>query len=377
MSGSGVELLFGPLLLGLILSTGAYGVMCVQMLLYYQSFKRDARWIRYFILYLLFAETVNLLFEIGIVYEPLIVRYGQCQICVFPPTFPHDHPGSQRALIVSPLLIPGDAISIVAVSTPVQIFTAWRISVITNSIIFPLIITVLSVVSFGGGLFVSIFAAIRNEFREFQSFAPTVILWLVTSAVCDFLITIILTYSLTTRKTGFTAVDGQINRIIRLTVQTGAITAAAALADVILFLAFPGSTLNFIPDFPLSKLYTISLLSTLNARTRGRTTDAEERMPNALFNDSTAQKSMTNTTRNSILHPISTNVHVYPNTYQSPNGTIVGSVGRPFEEPKLEDSIQSPLRYPYHPSHSRQTSTTEISSVPPGVPPKPGNPIRF
>ncbi|KAK6996930.1 hypothetical protein R3P38DRAFT_1948419 [Favolaschia claudopus] len=235
MSGSGVELLFGPLLLGLILSTGAYGVMCVQMLLYYQSFKRDARWIRYFILYLLFAETVNLLFEIGIVYEPLIVRYG-----------------SQRALIVSPLLIPGDAISIVAVSTPVQIFTAWRISVITNSIIFPLIITVLSVVSFGGGLFVSIFAAIRNEFREFQSFAPTVILWLVTSAVCDFLITIILTYSLTTRKTGFTAVDGQINRIIRLTVQTGAITAAAALADVILFLAFPGSTLNFIPDFPLS-----------------------------------------------------------------------------------------------------------------------------
>jgi hypothetical protein len=27
-------------------------------------------------LYLFFAETLNLLFEIGIIYEPLIIRYG-------------------------------------------------------------------------------------------------------------------------------------------------------------------------------------------------------------------------------------------------------------------------------------------------------------
>ncbi|KAJ7466880.1 hypothetical protein FB451DRAFT_400447 [Mycena latifolia] len=226
MAGTGVELLFGPMLLGVLLSTGVYGVMTSQMLRYYQTYQKDARWIRFLMLYLFFIETANLLIEIGIIYEPLIVRYG-----------------TQQALVTSPLLLPGDAISIVLASTPIQLFTAWRISVITGSIILSLLISVFAVVSFGGGLLVTVFVSIRNEFREFQSFSNVVIIWLVSSAVCDVLIAIVLTYSLYSRKTGFTAVDGQINRIIRLTVQTGAITAVAALTDLILFLAFPTTTL--------------------------------------------------------------------------------------------------------------------------------------
>ncbi|KAJ7850364.1 hypothetical protein B0H13DRAFT_2360754 [Mycena leptocephala] len=158
-------------------------------------------------LYLFFAETANLLIEIGVIYEPLIIRYG-----------------TQRALIISPLLIPGDAISIVMVSTPVQLFTAWRISVITESIVLPFIISVLSIGSLGGGLLVTGFASIRNEFREFQSFSGAVIVWLICSAVCDVLIAVRLTYFLMTHKT-FTAVNSQINRVIPLVVQTGAVTA--------------------------------------------------------------------------------------------------------------------------------------------------------
>ncbi|KAJ6497963.1 hypothetical protein C8R47DRAFT_314697 [Mycena vitilis] len=285
MAGTGVELLFGPMLIGVLLSTAAYSIMAVQMLQYYQTYLKDARWIRYFMLYLLFVESANLFIEIAIIYQPLIVSWG-----------------ARQALITSPLFLPGDAISIVLVSTPIQIFTAWRISVITGSIVLSLIISVLSIASFGGGLLVTIFVSVRNEFQEFQSFSGAVIVWLICSAVCDILIAVVLTYSLATRKTGFTAVDGQINRIIRLTVQTGAITAIAALADVILFLSFPTTTLQFIPDFPLSKLYTICLLSTLNARARGRTEDPEQRMPNALFKESTTQQSMF-TTQNSF-HPV-------------------------------------------------------------------------
>ncbi|KAJ6561257.1 hypothetical protein B0H10DRAFT_1154899 [Mycena sp. CBHHK59/15] len=194
------------------------------------------------------------------------------------------------------LTAPLDAISIVMVSTPVQLFTAWRISVITGSIVPTLLISVLSIASFGGGLLVTVFVSIRTEFAQFQSFRGAVVLWLVCSAVCDVFITGMLTYSLYTRKTGL-AVDGQINRIIRLTVQTGAITALAALADVLLFLAFPDTTLQFIPDFPLSKLYTIALVSTLNARVRGRAEDAEQRLPNALFNESQSQSLSLNTLR--------------------------------------------------------------------------------
>ncbi|KAJ6573594.1 hypothetical protein DFH09DRAFT_1152149 [Mycena vulgaris] len=293
MAGTGVELLFGPMLIGVILSTAVYGIMISQMLRYYQTYRKDATWIRYFMLYLFFAETANLLFEIGIIYEPLIVRYG-----------------APRAVITSPLLLPADAISIVMVSTPIQLFTAWRISVITGSIALSMLISVLSVASFGGGLLVTVFVSIRNEFQEFQSFSMAVIVWLICSATCDVLIAVVLTYSLWSRKTGFTAVDGQINRVIRLTVQTGAITAVAALADLILFLSFPTTTLQFIPDFPLSKLYTICLLSTLNARARGRTEDAEQRLPNALFEEKTTTQIST-----MVSHYPQSNMHTTQNSF--------------------------------------------------------------
>ncbi|KAF8187568.1 hypothetical protein K438DRAFT_1972715 [Mycena galopus ATCC 62051] len=337
-----VELLFGPLLIGVILSTAAYGVMSTQvnhllhlaepsltvfqMLLYYQKYKSDASWIRYFMLFLFAAETVNLLFEIAIVYEPLIVRYG-----------------TPRAVVIAPLLLPGDAVSIVLVSTPVQFFTAWRIKVITGSFVIPFIICTLSVTSFVGGILVTIFVAIRNEFHEFQSFAPAVIVWLVSSAVCDVLITAVLTYSLATRKTGhFAAVDDQINRIIRLTVQTGAITAVAALADVILFLVFPATTLNFMPDFPLAKLYTISLLSTLNSRSRGRSEDGQ-RPPNALFSDSTTQKSTITSGGRAPSQYL--NVHAN-NKYHSTNGTMASPTGRPFVIQGVADISFKDMHYP-------------------------------
>ncbi|KAJ7731677.1 hypothetical protein DFH07DRAFT_945119, partial [Mycena maculata] len=240
------------------------------------------------VLYLFFAETVNVLCVIGIVYEPLIVRYG-----------------SPQALVTSPILLPADAISIVAVSTPIQLFTAWRISIITGSVALPLLVSVLSAASLGGGVLVTAFVTIRNQFQEFQSFSAEIIFWLTSSALCDVMIAVILTYSLWTRKTGFTAMDGQINRIIRLTVQTGAITAVAALTDLILFLSFPGTTLQFITDFPLSKLYTICLLSTLNARTRGKAEDAEQRPPNVLFKETglTPVQSLTATQKQNTFKP--------------------------------------------------------------------------
>ncbi|KAJ7031068.1 hypothetical protein C8F04DRAFT_1112169 [Mycena alexandri] len=297
MASTGVELLFGPLLIGVLLGTAVYGVMAVQMLRYYQMYKKDAHWIRYFLLYLFIVESVNLAVQIGIVYEPLIVRYGS-------------HLNFPSSLFITSVMA----------STPIQLFTAWRISVITGSIVIPLLISALAVVSFGGAVLVTIFVTIRNEFQEFQSFSWAVIIWLISSAVVDVLIAAKLTHSLSTRRTGFSAMDGQINRLIRLTVQTGAITAIVALVDVILFLAFPVGRLfhrhQFIVDFPLPKLYAICLLSTLNARSRGRTEDAEQRMPNALF------KETTTTTRSqgqSHLPPNKeTTVHAKQNMYPPP-----------------------------------------------------------
>jgi len=67
-------------------------------------------------------------------------------------------------------------------------------------------------------------------------------------------------------KTGIARTDDVIDKIIKLTVQTCLFTSLIASIDLILFLA-DHTALYLAFTGPLSKLYTNSLLSTLNART--------------------------------------------------------------------------------------------------------------
>ncbi|KAJ6594662.1 hypothetical protein B0H19DRAFT_1247319 [Mycena capillaripes] len=257
---AGVELLFGPMLIGTLLNMMLYGVMFVQMVAYYQRYTNDSAWIRYFnqMLYLLIVQSANVVVQLGIIYDPLIIKNGQ-----------------QVAIALSPKLLPGDSIIISIVAAPIQLFTAWRISVITGSFILPGIIGLLSLGSFGAGITVSSMLSMNPEFRNFGRFKPEIIIWLVLSAVCDIVIAIGMTHALSTRRTGFSTVDGQINRIVRLTVETGALTAITALVDVALFLAFPKTSINFSVDFFLSNLYTCSMLAMLNSRERQKPADVE------------------------------------------------------------------------------------------------------
>ncbi|KAJ7862929.1 hypothetical protein B0H14DRAFT_2290186, partial [Mycena olivaceomarginata] len=122
------------------------------------------------------------------------------------------------------------------VSTPIQLFAAWRISVLSRSFIFPGLITSISLLSFASGINMSVNVFRNPEYREFHSFKTAATVWLASSAVCDVVIAVGMTHALYTRKTGFGFVNGQINRIIRLSLETGALTAITALMDIFLFL---------------------------------------------------------------------------------------------------------------------------------------------
>jgi len=152
------------------------------------------------------------------------------------------------------------------ISTPVQIFMAWRIKVISQSRLLFYTITVFAICSFIGGLANTIAVTIINEYANLHRFDGSVITWLASSGITDILITVSLVWILLKKRTNIRATDDAVSRIVRLTVQTGAITAVSAILDVILFLAVPNTTVNFVWDFALSKLYTNALMSTLNAR---------------------------------------------------------------------------------------------------------------
>ncbi|KAL4256089.1 hypothetical protein AB1N83_011796 [Pleurotus pulmonarius] len=232
-----VELIFGPMLFGVFLNTLLYGVLMLQAFIYQRTYKSDKTWIRCLVGYLFFVETLNTAFDWGTMYEPLVKRWG-----------------AERATRIVPVMLEADHVVMVMISTPVQLFIAWRIKIISGSSRLAGLIAFFAFSSFIGG------------FASTVRIRGPIITWLASAATADVLITSSLVYSLRKRKTGIKSTDDAIDRIVRLTIQTGMITAIFAASDVILYTTSTETGLNFIFDFPLSKLYTNSLVSTLNAR---------------------------------------------------------------------------------------------------------------
>ncbi|RDB17460.1 hypothetical protein Hypma_001627 [Hypsizygus marmoreus] len=244
-----IQLLFGPMLIGAFMNAILYGVMVVQMFMYHQTYKRDPTWMRFFILFLFVLETLNTGFDIAMMYEPLVAKFGTTDATTFFPMF----------LAADPLLT-------VIISTPIQIFIAWRIKIISRATWLAVGICILAIISLGGGIWLTVTVVhVRRYTRKPELHWPA-LMWLLASAIADVTITVSLSMHLRRRKTGFSGTDDAIDRIIRLTIQTGFVTAVFAILDVVCFLALPHTTINFVWDFALSKLYTNALMSTLNAR---------------------------------------------------------------------------------------------------------------
>lgn len=239
---------YAPMLIGVFFNMILYGILVMQVLQYYTTYREDRLWMKLFVAYLFVVETCNTGFDMHIMYEPLILRFGKPTATKFFPTL----------FVTEPLCI-------TLVSTPIQLFFAWRIKTITKSVWIPSIISVLAFTSLAGGLWTSAKLVIIKVFVRKPELHTSALIWFLASCVADVLITGTLVLSLTKRKTGFVATDTVIDKIIRMTVQTGAITSLFAIGDVLFFMLIPGA-FNFIWDLSLAKLYTNCLMSTLNAR---------------------------------------------------------------------------------------------------------------
>ncbi|KAK0221029.1 hypothetical protein EDD85DRAFT_1028567 [Armillaria nabsnona] len=105
-------------------------------------------------------------------------------------------------------------------------------------------------------------------FSTDPAMTDVVTIWLASDCLCDIVITFLLVRHLHDRrgqKTGFKRSDDLVDKIIRITVQTGLITSLCALVDLITYLSLP-TGIHLIFNLPLSKLYTNSLMSSLNSR---------------------------------------------------------------------------------------------------------------
>ncbi|KAJ7207259.1 hypothetical protein GGX14DRAFT_456735 [Mycena pura] len=252
--------LSGPLIIAYLVHWGLCGSLAIQLYLYYEAFPNDR------------LSTKCLVYGVYTVEIAQTILITHDAFSVFGYGF-----GNLSALTsmhFNWLTVPIMSGFVACVG---QFFYAYRIYVLSNSKIIPTLIVAVSSASMVGGLIAGAFGFIAGDMTRVNSRRISVVvgIWCGGCAVCDILIATCTTYYLAKGGSGYRQTRVLISRLIRLTIETGSITAVVALANLVLYFAFPGKTYYIISALIAPKLYANTILAVLNARIQilgGRTT---------------------------------------------------------------------------------------------------------
>jgi len=241
--GTRIGTIFGAFTMGIIFNVLLYGVVTQQYHMYLLIHRNDKLWLRLYVSYLFIADTLHTGFLIGLLYQSLITHNGQIE------------------RLGQPLWILA-AVPVIAgfVAFTVQIVYAARIRQIFGYTLVPAIIILLSFTSGAASVWNAVILFIPNR----PTFTAALSTWLITGTVADILIAFIMLWHLYKRRNVPDSAN-VVQRVGRVIIQTNLITTICAFLDTVVFLASPNAA-HTLFNFPLSKFYTISILSSLNSR---------------------------------------------------------------------------------------------------------------
>ncbi|KAG6810035.1 hypothetical protein H0H92_013625 [Tricholoma furcatifolium] len=156
------------------------------------------------------------------------------------------------------------------VASIVQMFFCYRIWIMKKQgWILPVVvfISMVSLVALVGGLMAGIQVYRAGTDIKAQHYKTDLYLWLIGSAVADLLIALILvTILLMTRNSDHPWTNSILMRLVRMIMETNLLTAGMAILTVSLFFAYPEEQYFTCPSLFIGKLYSNSLVATLNYR---------------------------------------------------------------------------------------------------------------
>ncbi|KAJ6528764.1 hypothetical protein DFH09DRAFT_1412728 [Mycena vulgaris] len=237
----------GPLVLGYLLPWGLFGTLSVQLYLYYQAFPTD-KWSTKCLVYT--AYTLELVHTILSTHDAFAMfGYGFAD------------PSALTEVEFSWLAVP---IMSGLVAFIGQSFYAYRVHVLSKSWFIPILIVVVSLTSSVGAFILGAFvfqAGSLAPINHRKSVVATAV-WCGASALSD----IIIAFKLSKYDMGFRQTRALVSKVVRLTIETGSLTALVALTTVTLFLTFPDRDFYATPAALMPTLYANSILVILNAR---------------------------------------------------------------------------------------------------------------
>ncbi|KAI0253262.1 hypothetical protein BJV78DRAFT_1281075 [Lactifluus subvellereus] len=245
--------LVGPILIGNLLGWLLIGVLTVQLYVYYLSFPRDSWQTKSTVYGLYLLEIAQTVVATNVAWSTLCAGWGNPRVLV------HTSWGFAMIPVVNG-----------AIAGWVQLFFALRIWVLGKNPFWKAVTVAISIISVAQGA-AAVTASTKyvfiNNLNKVSVVVPMVCIHLGGGVIADTLIAVSMVYLLTAAKksTWSKAANKRVTQLIRITVETGVLSAVAASVDLGLFLCLRNNV-HFTFAAALSKLYSNALMMSLNSR---------------------------------------------------------------------------------------------------------------
>jgi len=252
-----LDLKTGVIEIGILISTFLFGITTVQTYIYYRGNTRDPWWLKTLVAIVWLLETINTVLICAYLYTITVTKFGNFEAL-------QDMPWT---LDVS-FFIGG------LVSAFVQSFFAYRVHVISGRWAVSILAWVLSITRAAVTLLICVLTIEEGHITNYEARYPwTITLSLVVAMSIDVLNTCALCYYLRQLRTQFKGTNSLIDKIMTYSIETGLITSVCAVAMLILELSRPDWNIWLGILMFYVKLYSNSLLLSLNGRSSLRSTE--------------------------------------------------------------------------------------------------------
>ncbi|VDC06020.1 unnamed protein product [Peniophora sp. CBMAI 1063] len=250
----------GALEIGVFMAFFLSGITAVQTFIYYQSdFRSDSHWIKVLIVFVLVVEIVHDGLVAGFIYNATINGFGD---------------------FASLELAPWALSSSIAVGSlaqaPVQLFFAWRVYVMRRKHIWITAVSATaSLLRVACSIAIAVLSQNRSIIVSIERYKWLVITTLASGAFVDVLNTTMLVYVLYRARGEISRSRKMVERLMLWSVETGLLTTMVSILGLILLFALPDTPAFLSVGMVFAKLYSNTLLASLNGRVSLRSTGTQ------------------------------------------------------------------------------------------------------
>ncbi|KAJ6460134.1 hypothetical protein C8R47DRAFT_128585 [Mycena vitilis] len=251
---------FGVLYLAVVLSASLYGVGLLQFWLYIRKYhSQDPMGVKALVVTVLICDTCQQGLLCHALYLYLVTSMEDPSLLV----------SAVRTVLIQVFFS-------CAIATLVQQFYCWRIYKIGKSLVLAGAVSLLSWTTCATLLVYAVKLVQVSLLSEVISLKAVGMAATTLSTVVDFTISIVLVILLQSAKTGFKRSTDMLNRLMMFSFNTGLPTTLCAILDNIFLGIFPNTFIYIFFFLLMGRLYTNSLLVTLNCRDYIRSAQREE-----------------------------------------------------------------------------------------------------